>query len=466
MTPSTIIPFRDSCGPSQHYSFLNFYRRLNAPVDRAKLEPYKQFLLNVQQLTKELRKGSAICAASSLLSEMANIHQEAPFCALFALELQRMLRITHPDIYVAREFPLITKRGSTDIALIHCPPLKAFLTDGLIRAAGEAKVALDATSWAQHDAEIIDVLDLNLSRGRVEPCYGLLFDKTTLRFRAGVAVKRPQADYTSMAICDLGEIPLEIQHDVYLSAHHLFCFMQSACEALAGPNGFSLKTPLTGCLPVRPDAHFKQLAPTSCLLDDCIVVKAFDDTLGNHAEQPNLMLYKLAWGEEDAKGVYVEKIERGRPNGELSMSVSLLHYPFRDGSHTPMSIRQFAEVCKQLERVHAAGWVHGDLRAENFVFSPDGSSAWVIDFDLAGEVGTKYPRGFYSGLGCRHPDAIRDKPREVTHDRFALEYLFGLWFKGDMEEESYQQVEQQLTQPEVFTLRQIAEGICGDCSTP
>ena len=470
MDPDTIATYRDLCGPSQHYSFLNFHRRLSDPVDPAKLEPYKQFLLNVQQLIKELRKDSPICAASRLLSETSsNIHLEAPFRALFALELQRMLRITHPDIYVSHEFPLMTKRGSTDIAIIYCPLQKPFLTDGLILAASEAKVALDRRDWAQHDAEIIDVLDLNLGRGHAEPCYGLLFDKNTLRFRAGVPVAKPPDNYDRMAICNLGEIPLEVHQDVHSSAHHFLCFMESACEAL-GPNGFSLTTALAGCLPVRPESHFEHLGPTSCLLDDRTVVKAFDDTLNNNVtrpEQPNLELYKLAWGEEDAKDVHVERIERVMPDGELSTSVSLLYYPFWDGSHTPTSILQFAEICEQVGRVHAAGWVHSDLREGNFVFSPDGSSAWVIDFDLAGEVGTKYPRGFYSGLGCRHPDAKRKLPRKVEHDRFALRHLFELWFKGDMEEESYlRQVEQQLMQPEGFTLQQIAESIYNECSTP
>ena len=41
-------------------------------------------------------------------------------------------------------------------------------------------------------------------------------------------------------------------------------------------------------------------------------------------------------------------------------------------------------IFTQLDKIHARGVVHADIRDVNIVFDNDGKMAWLIDFDLTG----------------------------------------------------------------------------------
>jgi aminoglycoside phosphotransferase (APT) family kinase protein len=62
------------------------------------------------------------------------------------------------------------------------------------------------------------------------------------------------------------------------------------------------------------------------------------------------------------------------------------------GVHYATSVRQLADLAHQLERLHNAGYVHGDFRAFNVIF--DEEKAHLIYFDFGGKEGddsTTYP---------------------------------------------------------------------------
>ena len=79
-----------------------------------------------------------------------------------------------------------------------------------------------------------------------------------------------------------------------------------------------------------------------------------------------------------------------------------------------------------LGTLHELGYVHGDIRSENLVFSQENGKAWIIDFDLAGKEGTYYPVNYnHLRINKRHSTAKAGFPRKKEHDRNALSVIFG-----------------------------------------
>ena len=60
-------------------------------------------------------------------------------------------------------------------------------------------------------------------------------------------------------------------------------------------------------------------------------------------------------------------------------------------------------------------------RKENLVFSETNDKAWIIDFDLAGKVGSLYPSNYnHCNIEERHTNAKAYSKRERVHDTHAL----------------------------------------------
>jgi serine/threonine protein kinase len=97
--------------------------------------------------------------------------------------------------------------------------------------------------------------------------------------------------------------------------------------------------------------------------------------------------------------------------------------PFRKGHHVAKHPGDFLPIIDHLEKLHEAGYVHGDIRAYNTLFQ--GSQGFLIDFDFGGKKCEQlfYPQGYNQLL----PDGMR-KGRggmkiEVWHDWYALGWL-------------------------------------------
>jgi serine/threonine protein kinase len=99
--------------------------------------------------------------------------------------------------------------------------------------------------------------------------------------------------------------------------------------------------------------------------------------------------------------------------------------PYHNGVHYATLPNQFVPIVDYLERMHANGYVHGDIRAYNMVLNYENSKdlkGWLIDFDFGGRIdeSPKYPSGYVKSLddGFR-----RGEPGEtitVEDDWFAL----------------------------------------------
>ena len=108
----------------------------------------------------------------------------------------------------------------------------------------------------------------------------------------------------------------------------------------------------------------------------------------------------------------------------LRGKVEVIAVPFVDGGHICKNVEQALMIVRSLKELHDAGFVHGDIRGLNVVFSRD-SSAQFIDYDFGGKRGeVNYPPGYKCCLldGYR-VSAEEEKPIEVAHDVKALVFV-------------------------------------------
>ena len=103
--------------------------------------------------------------------------------------------------------------------------------------------------------------------------------------------------------------------------------------------------------------------------------------------------------------------------------IQCLQYDYLHGSHIKFNKQQVAMIIRNLHTLHENNFVHGDIRKENILFSYDGTKAWLLDFDLAGEEYSLYPQGYNSNISERHPSAMAGHNRLKIHDRYALSVI-------------------------------------------
>lgn len=78
-----------------------------------------------------------------------------------------------------------------------------------------------------------------------------------------------------------------------------------------------------------------------------------------------------------------------------SGKLRVIETPFREGRHYAENPREFVRIISELEKLQKQGFVHGDIRGFNTVFSSDHDKGWLIDFDFGGPTNTTvYPQGY------------------------------------------------------------------------
>jgi hypothetical protein len=99
---------------------------------------------------------------------------------------------------------------------------------------------------------------------------------------------------------------------------------------------------------------------------------------------------------------------------------------FLNGKHYARDPGQFVRIIAHRQELHERGFVHGDIRGFNTVFSDTPDNCRLIDFDFGGDTTTTpihYPVGYKPEL----PDGFRvgkgGKVIEKWHDWYALAYL-------------------------------------------
>ncbi len=88
----------------------------------------------------------------------------------------------------------------------------------------------------------------------------------------------------------------------------------------------------------------------------------------------------------------------------------------------------FKGALQCLKKVHERGYVHGDVRRSNIIFTADGTSH-LINFDLVNMSGSDYPQSYKNCLSRgRHSDALPSEPMEKEHDVHSMKYIMSIRF--------------------------------------
>lgn len=112
----------------------------------------------------------------------------------------------------------------------------------------------------------------------------------------------------------------------------------------------------------------------------------------------------------------------------LGGKVKAIAVTYHEGIHACRNLTQARSVIRELMDLHNEGFVHGDIRGFNMVFSENTDRAFLIDFDFGGKLtvdDSKYPRSYKDGLpgGRRMGSAGESITKEYdVHD---LAYALG-----------------------------------------
>jgi hypothetical protein len=102
--------------------------------------------------------------------------------------------------------------------------------------------------------------------------------------------------------------------------------------------------------------------------------------------------------------------------------------PYREGRHFAKKPGEFVPIISELEKLHKAGYVHGDIRGFNTVFTDVKDQGWLIDFDFGGkeEESPVYPKGYKPSLRDGERLGSGEKPIAKWHDWWSLgRLIFG-----------------------------------------
>jgi len=114
--------------------------------------------------------------------------------------------------------------------------------------------------------------------------------------------------------------------------------------------------------------------------------------------------------------------------------ISMVKYKYLKGNDKPKSVQHFVDVLFALQKIHDAGFVHGDIRLCNLVFDDNGVHSYIIDFDMASKESDDnvYCEGYSDKeiIKKRHPEAFEKKKMERKHDRHSIAYLMDTVDRG------------------------------------
>jgi len=89
-----------------------------------------------------------------------------------------------------------------------------------------------------------------------------------------------------------------------------------------------------------------------------------------------------------------------------------------------------------LQKLHERGYVHGDVRVKNILFSYDGKTSYLIDFDLSRKRGNVYPPYYFFDSSVRHTEARSGNLMKEVHDLEGLKLIITHFFKDIPEPEA------------------------------
>ena len=131
---------------------------------------------------------------------------------------------------------------------------------------------------------------------------------------------------------------------------------------------------------------------------------------------PNEDIIKGALGDDYLPEIQVVELTKDN-------SCKYLKYKYIDNDKKCLTFTDFEPIMDTLDKLHAFGYVHSDVRLQNMLFPSNGhDKAKLIDFDLTAKPGVRYPDG-YNQFKERHTNAKAGEERQFIHDRYSLHYI-------------------------------------------
>ena len=138
----------------------------------------------------------------------------------------------------------------------------------------------------------------------------------------------------------------------------------------------------------------------------------------------------IEFGEQDVENTEEEEFWNP-PHKKNFLVISI---PYRKGIHYAKRPRSFLPIIDQLQKLHKAGFVHGDIRAFNTVFGEkEDDPGYLIDFDFSDVPNSFYPEGYkrelpdghrmgegYSGPLPDDQNREENEQMQTWHDWYAL----------------------------------------------
>jgi eukaryotic-like serine/threonine-protein kinase len=165
-----------------------------------------------------------------------------------------------------------------------------------------------------------------------------------------------------------------------------------------------------------------------------VVVKAINDRFRNDKEQLQHLKHEYEVGKE-LRNPHVIEIRELHTSGEIAYLVmeyfdalNLKQHLWQGEMWVTLQLPPIIEnMAKGLEYLHRKGWVHRDIKPDNYLVAPDGM-AKLIDFSLAVKI--KRGRGLGTLLGMRSkvqgtrsymsPEQIRGEPLDERSDIYSF----------------------------------------------
>jgi DNA-binding helix-hairpin-helix protein with protein kinase domain len=94
--------------------------------------------------------------------------------------------------------------------------------------------------------------------------------------------------------------------------------------------------------------------------------------------------------------------------------------------HVEHTVELKEKIPEALRGLHSKGYVHGDVRDINVMFSPASSQVMLVDFDWSSVAGkVQYPSGINRSTVFRPQSVQPDGPIIQQHDIDMVDIMFG-----------------------------------------
>eukprot|EP01028_Stygiella_incarcerata_P009746 TRINITY_DN467_c0_g1_i2.p1 TRINITY_DN467_c0_g1~~TRINITY_DN467_c0_g1_i2.p1 ORF type:complete len:475 (+),score=91.99 TRINITY_DN467_c0_g1_i2:844-2268(+) len=427
-------------GVSYHHSFLQFVNDFHHGCSDAM--PIAPTIMECTESQSQSESETMKCAR--FLQPSLLKYREKHISSIFSWHLSRILRSKNPESSIAaiHEFPSL-EMTSVDVGIVDMSEERnGVLSMGNLISLVEVKREIKKGDENQLLGYFSHMYD---AKGIYGPFLGLLVSPNEIRAYGACVRMGESFRYVCNEDGETGPEPVPIPQILYCQLAQVFSsdlkktaklldvYAKHVCAAQSCDRDtpiFHYPCPLSGKEWTGQEMLGDNVMKFTDESTKMARVCKFYDYCGRSVKesdqrQSNIDIIQSVLGKEYLGNMECHILVEG--------SAHCLVYDWMDGSHEPKNIFQFRKVCADVQKLHDAGYVHGDVRCANIVFGEGDNDAWLLDFDYSGKENEKrYPRGWNAELVERHEHAKPGYPLNRLHDCHSLGEVYKILFeKGE-----------------------------------